>query len=95
MSSPTPFEIAALNKPGYEVWARQGTSESSQRQLPQLLIVIYEEGEKPFNIIDPRKNNEEVLSAADYLEIVDYLREKDYRPVKGRVTTNPNDEEDD
>jgi hypothetical protein len=95
MSSPTPFDLAAMNEPGYEVWARLGTSESSRRKLLQLLVVIYHEGEKPFEIVDPKKSDEVILTAADYLEVVDYLSEKDYRPVKGRIAIEQNDDEDD
>jgi len=35
--------------------------------------VLYDEGEEPLKIIDPQKNNEEIFSAKNYLEIVDYL----------------------
>lgn len=84
-SEPTPFELATLNKPEYEVWARQKTAEFSRRLLPYLLIVLPEEGEKPLKIIDPRKNNDEIFSADNYLDIVDYLREEGYAPVKGRM----------
>ena len=74
----TPFELAALNSPGYEVWSREETSECTHRTLPHLLIVLFEPGDKPLTILDPQKNNEEILTADNYLEIVAYLRENDY-----------------
>jgi len=94
-SSPTPFELAALNQPGYEVWARHEISESGGRQLPYLLIVLYEEGEKPLKIIDPQKNSDEILLTDSYLEVVDYLSEEGYQPIKGRLRIETDEDDDD
>ena len=51
--------------------------------------MLYDEGEEPLKIIDPQKNNEEIFSAKNYLEIVDYLFEEGYTRVVGRMDINP------
>ncbi len=91
----TPFELAALNSPGYEVWSRAETSECTQRKLPHLLIVLYEEGEKPYKILDPQKGNDEVLAADNYLEIVDYLREEEYLRLERCLRLEEDDDDND
>lgn len=91
----TPFDLRALNQPGYEVWSRKETSECTHRTLPHLLIVLYEVGEKPFKILNPQKDNEELFSADNYLEIVDYLREEDYSRLERSLRVDDDQDDDD
>src|SRR4030095_3878552 len=91
----TPFDLTALNEPGYEVWSREAISECTDRKLPYLLIVLYEKGENPLKILDPQKKHEEILAADNYLEIVDYLREEDYSRLERCLRVDDEDDEDD
>ena len=91
-TDPTPFELTALTKPGYEVWASEEFTKTRLYRLPHLLIVLYVDGEEPLKIIDPQNNNEEIFSAADYLEIFDYLSEEEYTRVNGRMEIDPDEE---
>ena len=78
-NEPTPIELAAPKENEYEVWAREESAP------PSLLVVRVVGGENPMKIIDPAAGNTEVYSGHHYLEIVSYLREEEYIPVKGRM----------
>src|SRR5689334_14159876 len=91
-AEPTPLDLIALNRLGYEVWASEALVKVKGHWLPRLLIVVYEESEPPLlTVIDPL-TNEEMFSADDYLEIIDYLCESEYTRVEGQMEINSNDE---
>ena len=63
----------------FEVWA------DDRLAPPYLFLVVWREGADPFKILDPQKNNEEVLIADNYLQILDYLKEEEYFRINGRM----------
>lgn len=79
--------LQPLGEREYEVWANH------EPEFPHLvLVVVAPEGQ--FRIIDSRDRENEVFSADNYLEIVDYLSEEDYVRVKGRMKLADLDDDD-
>jgi hypothetical protein len=81
----TPFELAALKEPGYEVWSREGGPDCNKLILPHLLIVLRDNRDPPFRILDPQKEHKEIIAIDNYLEVVAYLRENDYHRLERHI----------
>ena len=73
----------------YEVWA------NGCFNPPRVLLVVSAGDEGPFTVLDPARADEVVFTAEDFVEIADYLCEEDYERVKGRMTFECDDEDDD
>lgn len=73
----------------YEVWA------NGCFNPPRVLLVVSAGEEGPFKVLDPARENAVVFTAQDFVEIADYLCEEDYSRVKGRMTFECDDDDDD
>ena len=84
--------MTTIEPPGeteYEVWA------NGCHNPPRVLLVVSGGPEGPFRILDPGKDNAQVFSAKEFLEVVDYLCEEDYERVRGRMAFEECDDDDD
>ena len=84
--------MTSINPPAeneYEVWA------NGCHNPPRVLLVLSGGSEEPFRVLDPANNNAQVFSAKEFLEVVDYLSEEDYERVRGRMTFEECDDDDD
>ena len=73
----------------YDVWA------NGCHNPPRVLLVVSGGAEGPFRVLDPAKDNSQVFSATEFMEIVDYLSEEDYERVRGRMAFEECDDDDD